>query len=328
MAEALSQSQIDELLNKMRSGVVQELEQPKNKVKNYDFSSPKKFTKDQLKSLNNLYENFARILSSYFTTSLRNVCEVSISQIEEQRYYEFNNALPDNTLVAMVLFSPEDTKYDECTLMMELPPAFGYLLVDRLMGGSERPYAPDRDFTEIELALLRLVLENATKYLQEAWANFFPIKTQLRSIETSGRLLQAYSQQDVVVIITLDIKDPNYVGTANICMPAENLEKIINSFSVKYAHSAKQQDPEKERLKRDLVMDYLKQSDLEIEAILDRCQMSMFDIAQLQPNDVIALNKKIDSNLLVNVEGIPWFTARLGEVDTKKALKLVDTIAK
>ena len=71
MAEALSQSQIDELLHQMRSGTVEKPQtESKQRIKEYDFSSPKKFTKDQLKSLNNLYENYSRMMSSYFTSVL------------------------------------------------------------------------------------------------------------------------------------------------------------------------------------------------------------------------------------------------------------------
>ena len=108
MSEALSQKQIDELLNKMKSGKIQEKEEEqKGKIKEYDFASPKKFTKDQIRSLSNLYENFSRVISSYFTSVLRTVTEVTISEIEEQRYYEFSNSLPDNILVGMVSFKPE-----------------------------------------------------------------------------------------------------------------------------------------------------------------------------------------------------------------------------
>ncbi len=330
MAEALSQNQIDELLKRMKSGDMDDKEagQVKSKEKEYDFSSPKKFTKDQLNSLSNLYENFSRVISSYFTSILRSVCEINVVQIEEQRYYEFNNALPDKALVGMLSFKPESAQYDETTLMLDLSTSFGYLVVDRLMGGTGEVYAPDRDYTEIELAVLRSVFENIAKYLREAWANYFPVGTALRSIETNGRLLQAFSPQDIVVIVTLEIKEESFVGTANLCMPAENLEEVINSFSLKYSRSVKQQDPEKEKVKRDVVMDYLKHSDLELEAVLDDCQMSLGDIVQLQVDDVIALNKRIEENILVNVEGLPWYTARLGELDKKKALKIVGSIEK
>ena len=329
MAEALSQNQIDELLQRMRTGSVDDTTQEeKEQVKEYDFASPKKFTKEQMKSLNTLYENFARILSVYFTGILRSVVDVEVSQVEEQRYFEFNNSLPDSTMIAMIGFEQEGTNYDGSTLIMELPTTFGYLVVDRLMGGSEAMYAPDRDYTDIEVSLLNMVLGNVTKHMKEAWSTFFPLNTQLLSMETNGRLLQAYSQQDIVVIVSMEIKDESYNGMINICMPAENLEEVINSFSVKYSHGTRQQDPEKEQTKRSLMMGYLKQSDLTIEAILDNCQMNLNDVSSLQPGDVIALNKKISSDISVNIEGISWGSAKMGEVDQNKAIKIVEILEK
>lgn len=50
MAEQLSQSQIDALLKRMSSGEV-DVEEPAHKAREYDFRSPKKFTKEQLKAL-------------------------------------------------------------------------------------------------------------------------------------------------------------------------------------------------------------------------------------------------------------------------------------
>ena len=329
MAEALSQSQIDELLQRMRSGDVEEAPKEEvQKIKEYDFFSPKKFTKDQLKSLNTLYENFARVLAIYFTRVSRSVCEVEVSSIEEQQYHEFNNALPDNTLIGMISFEPEEIDYDGSTLIMELPTSFGFLIIDRLMGGSGSVYAPDREYTEIEMALLDLVLTNIAQYMQEAWSNFFPLKIMLHSVETDGRLLQAYSQQDVVVIASLEVRDGDYSGMMNICMPAENLEEVIDGFSVKYSRSEKHHDAHKEQQKKNIILEYLKESDLEVEAILDSCQMELSDVGMLQPGDIIALNKKINSNINVTIEGIPWCTARMGEVDQMKALKLVDILAK
>jgi len=329
MTEALSQNQIDELLRRMRTGDMEEPKvEDKNKEKLYDFSSPKKFTKDQLKSLSNLYENLSRVLSSYFTSVLRSACEISVSQIEEQRYYEFNNALPDNTLVGMIAFQQDENSYNESTIMLELPTSFGYLIIDRLMGGANENYSPDRDYTDIEIALLSLFFTNITNYIQEAWSSFFPLKTDLRSIETNGRLLQAFSPQDIVVIVSIEIKDEKFTGTANMCMSAENLEHIIRSFSSKYMHSNRHQDPEKEKYKQELIIDYLKHSDLEITAFLDTCSMSLADISTLQVNDVVLLNRRIDDDINVEIEGIPWFTARIGESNSRKAIKLIKAVEK
>lgn len=327
MPESLSQSQIDELLKRMHSGEVNAEEEKKPKIKEYDFKSPKKFTKEQLKALDGLHENFSRVLSSYFTSILRGVCEVSVLQIEEQRYYEFNNALSDNSLIGMIDFAPEDKKYSETSFVMDISTTFGFLVVERLLGGNGPVYAPQRDYTEIEIAVLQSVIEKVTYYLQDAWQNYLPVNTRLRSIETNARLLQAFPPQDTVVIVALSVKMEAYNGTITICLPAENLEEVIDSFKTRYSRSSKQQDPDKEQEKKDMIIHSLKQSDLEIKAVLDQFQMSLGDILQLQVHDVIALNKKIDSNICVTVDGAPWYYAKLGESKLKKSVKLIDTIA-
>ncbi len=329
MPETLSQSQIDELLARLRAGAsIEEEPQKKDKAKKYDFSSPKRITKDQIKSLENLYENYARVLSSYFTSILRSVQEVTISNIEEKQYYEFSNSLPDNIFVGLVDYGIEDSKIDVATMMIELSQRMCFTIVERLLGNLEGVEVFDRPYTEIEIALLRNVAEHVTHYLQDAWQRYFKLKTDLKSVETNGRLLQVYGPQDIIIIISVEVKSDSGSSDMNICMPAENLEKIIDTFNGKYAHSTKRQDPEKEREKRDKVMQEIERSSLVMKAELDHCQMTLGEIAQLQVNDVISLEKRIDGDIIVSVEDMPWYTAKLGEVGKKKAFKIVDIIAK
>lgn len=325
MAEALSQSQIDELLQRMKSGAPVESE-PEERIKVYNFASPKKFTKDQLKSLNNFLETFARIVSSYFTNALHSICEVNVSQLEEQRYFEFNNAIPDSTLVGIIGFEPENSSFGETTLLLEFPTSFGYMLIDRLMGGNGEPTILQRDFTEIETALLEHVMQKVTKTMKDAWKTYFPLETDFKGIQTNGRLIQAFSPQDIVLIVSFDIKEEFYEGTANLCMPADKFEEVIGNLSQKYSQGTRQQDQDKEQKKQDLLMDYLKKSDLNIEAYLDRCTMSFEKVTDLRVNDVLMLNKRIDDDIEVHIEGMPWYSARMGESNNKKAIKLVKSL--
>ncbi len=329
MPETLSQSQIDELLNRMRTGNVDESkEEPESKVKEYDFTSPKKFTKDQMKSLSSLYENFARVISSYYSSILRSVCEIEIAQIEEQRYYEFNNALPDTVLIGMVDFKPDDRQFEETTMMFDLSTAFGFFMIDRLLGGTDEAYIPDRSYTDVELALLNTIMVRTTQYIEEAWQNHVGVKTELRTIETNGRFLQAYSPQDIIVIVSMEVKVGEFTSMINICMMAESLDGLINNFSMRYSRATKQLDPQKEHIRKESVMSDIKTADLEMTAVLDECRMTLGEILQLRPGDVIALNLKTEEDIKVTVEGKPWYYARLGEAGRKKAIKIVDTIKK
>lgn len=326
MPEQLSQSQIDALLNRLNTGEVDVKEDTGPKIKEYDFKSPKKFTKEQLKALDGMHENFGRMLSSYLSGLLRDFCEISVVQIEEQSYYEYNNALPDNALLGMIDFVPREKRYSETFFIMDISTSIGFLMVELLLGGNGTGYSPVRDYTDIEIAILEKVLGRFADFLQESWTNYIEVSASLRSIETNPRLLQALAPEDTVVIVMMSIKLGKLEGTISICIPAESLEEVIDSFSVKYMRTAKKQDPEKETAKKDIIMVELTESDLEIRAVLDNFQMRLRDIVQLQEMDVVMLNKNINDDITVLVDSEPWFTAKLGESGMKKSIKLNKSI--
>lgn len=324
MPEILSQNQIDELLKGINSGSmeVNSPSTPAKKIKDYDFRSPKKFTKEQLKALDSLHENLSRVLSSYFSGVLRLFSEVSVLQIEEQRYYEYNNALPDSALIGMLEVRPADPAFDEVTLMMDVSKTIGFFAIDRLLGGSGEGYNIERDFTDIEMAILKNVFTKITKYIQEVWSNYIEVDASLTSIETNSRLVQIHSPDDIVVIVLLGVKIKDLSGTISICIPAVNLEELIDKFSSKYVRTSKKQDVEKEVIRRQTILNSLTESDLEMRAVLQELQLDLQEVLNLQVNDVIPLNKKVNSDIIITVEETPWFTAKLGETKTRKAVKI------
>ena len=70
--DVLSQSEIDKLLAAFSTGEVSademKAEEEQKKVKTYDFKRPDKFSKDQIRTLNMLHDNFARLFNTYRST--------------------------------------------------------------------------------------------------------------------------------------------------------------------------------------------------------------------------------------------------------------------
>ena len=66
--DVLSQSEIDKLLSALSEGTVSaeevKADEAQKKVKPYDFKRPDKFSKDQIRTLYMMHENFARILNT------------------------------------------------------------------------------------------------------------------------------------------------------------------------------------------------------------------------------------------------------------------------
>ena len=168
MADVLTQAQIDEMLKNVAAGAVPEVTQKEEeKVKEYDFRAPKKFTKEQIKVLDGIFENYARLLSSYLTGLLRLYCRVSLVNIEEQRYSEFNNALPDYVLMGMVDLGIKNEEVSETNVIIQISNTITFTMIDRLLGGRGEYRDVNRDFTEIEITIMNDVMNSMANLLYE-----------------------------------------------------------------------------------------------------------------------------------------------------------------
>ena len=325
MPDVLNQSQIDALLKNFSSGDAEDVLESKDdkKIKDYDFYSPKKFTKEQLRTMDSLHENLSRLFSSYFSGVLRLFCEVSVLQIEEQRYFEFNNALPDTTLIGLVDLKPKTANLNESTLMLDVSQNICFFMIDRLLGGSGEGNNYARDFTDIELPILNSVYNKLTACIEESWRDYIDVAAELNSIETNPRLIQVYAPEDIVVIVALKVKFKNLEGTISICIPAIGLEEMLGDFTSKYMRiSKKLSDENREATRKSVIKDSIYESNLEMKVIFDQTQLDLSEIMRLRVNDVIPLNKKLNSSIGISVDDMLWFSASLGNVKSNKAVKV------
>ena len=97
--DVLSQSEIDDLLSALSTGVVSaeamKLEEKQKKIKAYDFKRPDKFSKDQIRTLYMLHENFARLVNSYLSANLRTLIHINVASVDQLTYEEFIRSLPN-----------------------------------------------------------------------------------------------------------------------------------------------------------------------------------------------------------------------------------------
>lgn len=329
MADVLSQSQIDELLNSFSSEgskALEVIEESKEEAKVYDFKTPKKFTKEKLKVIEGIFENYSRLLSSYLTGLMRLYCNVELLQIEEQKYYEYNNALPDYVMMSIVNIGVPIDEMLDTSIIYQLSNPITFTMMDRILGGHGSYVDMDRDFTEIEISLMRGIMEKMVAPLKEAFAVYIDIEPATTSVETNSRVVQNIGIDDVVILVMLQIEIKDVKNTVSICIPAINLEEIMEKFSDKYRNT-RRYDAAKEAERREEILDKIKSTPLKVDAILAETQVDLYDILTLQINDVIPLNKKIEDNVIVKIGDNVWFDGKLGIKNNKKAV-LIDNIYK
>ncbi len=332
MAEILSQSQIDNLLNSLISGAkdidAADHEQQKKKVKDYDFRSPKLFTREQLKILYSIYENYSRILSSYITAILQAYCKIEIIEVEEQQYYEFNNALPDSVLMGLIDFGITDNGEDEDIVLMDVSKDIGFCAIDRLLGGSGKPIDSDREFTDIEYGLLDYIFKGMIPLMKNAWHDYIVINPRLMKIETNSRILQGIGADESVVIVVMNIQINETQGKINICIPGIILDTMLKVISSQTRKSIRKGDVTNEEHRRTAIIGEIEKSNLEMTGILGTADVLSKDLIELEVGDVIKLDKSKNDLVDIAIEGETWFRGEIGIFNKRKAIAIREVLKK
>lgn len=326
----LSQSEINELLNSLvspKDDAEQEIAlSDSKKVKNYDFKTPKKLTKEQIKVILAIHENFARQLSSYFSGILRTYSEINVLSIEEQHYFEYNNALPDSVLIGVIEANPI-----EGNILVDISNSVTYGLIERMLGGGERENGliPKREFTEIEISLMERVFKQITVFIKDAWAELVDAEAILKQIETNSRLIQSVAMDEIVVIVIMDVNIKNIKGTINFCIPCINIESLIDKINQNKYFSKRAIDTSQEELIKDSLESKIKEAPIEIHAIFGETVLPLKEILNLQIGDVIKFDQDMGSDVKVNINnGETWFYGTPGIKKNKKAIRINKVVQK
>ena len=205
MAEdVLSQSEIDKLLSALSEGSVSaetvKAEEEQKKVKVYDFKRPDKFSKDQIRTLQMLHDNFGRLLNTYLSTSLRTMVEVDVASVEQLTYQEFVQSLANPSVIGVLAVPPL-----KGNIVMELNTSIAFSIIDRVFGGTGSNTIKPRSLTEIEEAVIRRTFAKAIDFFREAWENVVKFSPHLEVMESNPVFVQIVPPSDMVVIITLKI---------------------------------------------------------------------------------------------------------------------------
>nr|WP_106784211.1 flagellar motor switch protein FliM [Lysinibacillus timonensis] len=321
--DVLSQSEIDALLSAISTGEMSADEMKKEeeakKVKLYDFKRALRFSKDQIRSLTRIHENFARLLTTFFSAQLRTYVQINVASVDQIPFEEFVRSIPNMTLINVFEVPPLDGN-----ILMEINPNIAYSMMDRLMGGAGTSYNNVDNLTEIEQKIMTNLFERAFDNLREAWDNIAEIDPMLVELEVNPQFLQMISPNETVVVISLNTIIGETTGMINICIPHVVLEPIIHNLSVQYWMQSNTKESTPEQLKT--LENRVKEAELNLIAELGVTDITIEDFLYMTVGDVIEIDKKIDDPLVLKVGNLPKFIVQPGKLNKKMAVQIIDTL--
>ncbi|CAH8770008.1 flagellar motor switch protein FliM [Paenibacillus dendritiformis] len=323
MVDVLSQNEIDALLAALSSGEMdaEELkkEETQRKIRSYDFKRAVRFSKDHIRSLTRIHENFARFLTTYFSAQLRTFVQINVVQVEQLPYDEFIRSIPKMTILN--IFEAEPLKG---RMVLEVNPNVAYAMLDRMLGGAGVAPSKINVLTEIETTVMERIFSRAFESLQEAWKSVLDIRPRLEALETNPQFMQIVSPNETIALISLSTKIGDTTGMINLCIPHVVIEPIMPKLSVHhwFVSEKKTREPiEIEKLRQ-----RVSKAKLPIAVELGTSQISVQELMQLSIGDVIALNKPVDSGLTIRVGDRMKYIGTPGVVKDRVAVQIEQVV--
>lgn len=331
MADVLTQSQIDELLKSMQNGSgdgaadASSNLNPEEEYNKYDFYSPRKFTKEKLKILQSIFENYARILTSQVNGIFRTMTDITVMELRESRYYEFVNSFHENACMTIIETEITEKGKSNVPMMIYVSPGLILTLMSHMLGGGDQVLTAPDDYryTDVEMSLYRRIVEYITKAMKDGFSNYITADFRPIRIEENPSMVQEVGLDETVVLILLNV-DVTGISAEKIriCIPGTLLEQMFRIIDNRkhlargftYSNHSK------------VIMDHIVDTKYPMTAKLGTIRLSLEDLYNLQPGDIIDMNKSKGSPLTVYVGDQPWFRGTMGVHRKNIAIRITERI--
>ena len=242
MSDILSQEEVDALLSAVSAGGESDAgifdqdqgpaggteggEEDEKTLSLYDFRRPDRVSKDQMRTLQNLHESYARQFSTTLTNFLRTFVEIELVSVDQLTYSEFVMSISNPSCIYVFKMEPLDG-----TAIMEINPSLVFFIIDRLFGGQGRPSEQNRELSLIEQNVITRLVERGLNDLKDVWEHIGVFSPRIEAYETNPQFVQIVAPGETVILISLEVRMQNASGLMSLCFPYLLLESVIPNLS-------------------------------------------------------------------------------------------------
>ena len=335
MSKVLSQEEIDmlvsaigerELKSKDQVESIQGIKKEEKSVRPYDFKTPEKLAKEQLRNLGFVYEDFARFVSNSMAAYLRTHVELSHAKTDQITYGDLIYGDVDKTgnkskPVIITLFSLTPM-VGNGILQLDLPLAF--CIVDRMLGGPGWVKQKMRDLTPLEREMVIEVFNKILFTFRDAWMKVRELSPKVVALESDPRLVpRAVAFHEIMVRTIFGMKIGESFGLMKLAVPHFILSPLLNKL----------QETQQQMRSSDVAVveheGYMKRLGsirVQLTAELGVTDISAGELIGLQTGDVVALNQETTDPIKIKTGNCLKFLGRLGTVKNQKAVQITELV--
>lgn len=283
----------------------------------YDFRRPAKLSREHVRTLQLVFETFARQYTTLLTSTLRAVAQVSLVSIEQQTYDEYVEQLANPTLMVTLTVDPLPGAG-----ALEMSVGSAMACVDYLLGGTGAEGQPERPLSDIESVLLKGLLERILGELRYAFEGLVKLDPKVLGFEYNPQFAQIASPSDLVLVVSFDMKVGGVETVSTLCLP------FAPTLAVLEAASGNTLSTERERRAREAaaatVAARMGDVPVDVSVRFDSTVTRPEDLADLQVGDVVTLRHPTAHPLTVRSADVVFAHATPGAAGKRLAVLVVD----
>lgn len=317
MADELSEGEIQDLLSAGKRRPPSAAQAFGQTPLSYDFKRPQHLNKDQLRVVENIHEQFARLFSASLASSMRMVVDADLAFIDQIMYSEFAMALPRPCSAYSFAMTPSGHR-----AVLSFAPSLLMALIDRALGGKGMGVAEEgRALTQIEVGIVDKLASRVIADVEAAWEPRAPIEISELTLETSPEFIQVAAPGEGVVVVAIEANANRSSGLVQLCYPLSVLEPLLPKRVSHLPARTKQTPAQKARQTQ-----ALGKVKIPVVIQLARGALSLAEVSQLRQGDIVKLDTVKSEPAVVIIGDKPKFLGRPGLRQGQRAVQILKAI--
>jgi flagellar motor switch protein FliM len=322
MSEVLSQGEVDALLRGVGDGEVEtETDEPEDDgtVTEYDLTSQDKIIRGRLPTLDIINSMFSRLFRSTFSSLMRKSADVSVVSTDSIKFGEFLRSLPLPS--SLHIFRMEPFRGHG---LMVIESKLVFTVVDNFFGGtgSNEAKITGRDFSFIEIRMIKNVVLAALEDFEKAWKPVHPVTTTYVRSEVNPQFAAIVPPGDLVLVLNFDIELETITGSLTICLPFASIEPVLPKLKAQFQSEELEIDQVwVKRLRAELLL-----TEIETVVELGTAEVTSSELLKFKAGDTLMLKEDADNPVTLKIEGIPKLKGFPGTSKGNKAVQISEII--
>lgn len=312
--KVLSQEEIDALLSAMDSGKVNlasDKPQP-GEVKPYDLTCHNFKPLSQFDALQQIHDKWLKLMNRSLACLLGAPVGIDIVATETLKFGDLMQSFTAPTNFNIFHMDP---LIGTCLLAIE--PDLVFSLIDCMFGGTGKPLSQVREFTLIELRMMRKFALEVLGHLEKAWQAIYPVTVTIKKSESKPDFVKIAGPGDLMITVIFSVAGQAFAGRCYLALPYLMLEPIKERLSTIFIR-----DKDREQIFAQHLCGLLQDTPVTLIAELGRAVFTVRDILNFNIDDVLKLGNGPADPVNLIVEQIPKYRGIPGVVKGNRAVQI------